>query len=33
MWYATPDEVLEYLIDGVRLREIITQVEVTDRTI
>lgn len=27
------DEVLKYLIDGVRLREIITQVEVTDRTI
>jgi len=27
------DEVLEYLVDGTRLREIITQVEVTDRTI
>ena len=27
------DEVLEYLVDGIRLREIITQVEVTDRTI
>ena len=27
------DEVMEYLVDGVRLREIITQVEVTDRTI
>lgn len=27
------DEVLEYLIDGVRLREIITQVEVVCRTI
>jgi len=33
MWYATPDEILEYLVDGIRLREIITQVEVTDRTI
>jgi len=33
MWYATPDDVLEYLVDGIRLREIITQVEVTDRTI
>ena len=33
MWYATPDEVLEYLVDGIRLREIITRVEVTDRTI
>lgn len=27
------DEVLEYIIDGVRLRDIITEVEVTDRTI
>ncbi|MCL2014517.1 MAG: hypothetical protein FWG69_05975 [Oscillospiraceae bacterium] len=27
------DDVLEYVIDGVRLREIITKVEVTDRTI
>lgn len=27
------DEVLEYLIDGVRLRNIITEVEVTERTI
>ena len=31
--YKTADEVLEYLIDGVRLRDIITQVEVTCRTI
>ena len=27
------DEALEYMIDGVRLREIITQVEVKARTI
>lgn len=27
------DEVLEYVIDGIRLRDIITEVEVTDRTI
>ena len=32
-WCDTADEVLEYIIDGVRLREIITEVEVTDRTI
>ncbi|WMJ22566.1 DUF4417 domain-containing protein [Paludicola sp. MB14-C6] len=32
-WYNTADEALEYLIDGVRLRDIITKVEVTDRTI
>ncbi len=31
--YKTADEVLEYLIDGVRLRDIITQVEITCRTI
>lgn len=31
-WYDTPDEVLEYVIGGVRLREIITQVEVVART-
>ena len=28
-----PDEVLEYVIDGVRLRDIITEVVITDRTI
>ncbi len=33
MWYDTADEVLEYVIDGVKLRDIITKVEVTDRTI
>ena len=27
------DEVLEYVIDGTRLRDVITEVEVTDRTI
>lgn len=33
VWYDTADELLEYTIDGDRLREIITKVEVTDRTI
>ena len=32
-WCDTADEVLEYVIDGNRLRDIITQVEITDRTI
>lgn len=32
-WCDTPDEALEYVIDGDRLRDIITKVEVTDRTI
>ena len=32
-WCDTADEVLEYMIDGYRLRDIITKVEVTDRTI
>ena len=32
-WCDTADEVLEYIIDGDRLRDIITKVEVTDRTI
>lgn len=32
-WCNTADEALEYVIDGVRLRDIITEVEVTDRTI
>ena len=32
-WYDTPDEALEYVVDGERLRDIITRVEVTDRTI
>ena len=32
-WCDTADEVLEYIVDGVRLREIITEVEVTARTI
>ena len=32
-WCDTADEVLEYVIDGDRLRDIITEVEVTDRTI
>lgn len=33
MWCDSPDEALEYRIDGIRLRDIITEVEVTDRTI
>lgn len=32
-WYDTADDALEFTIDGVRLRDVITQVEVTDRTI
>ena len=32
-WSNTADESLEYIIDGVSLRDIITEVEVTDRTI
>lgn len=32
-WCKTADEVLEYVIDGVRLRETITQVEVVARTV
>ncbi len=31
--FKTPDEVLEAMIDGDRLRDIITEVSVTDRTI
>ncbi|MDP4119723.1 MAG: DUF4417 domain-containing protein [Bacillota bacterium] len=31
--YKDADEALEFMIDGVRLRDIITEVEVTDRTI
>ena len=32
-WYDTPDEALEYIIDGDRLRDIITKVDVNDRTV
>ena len=32
-WYDTADDVLEYMIDGVRLRDVITEVTVWDRTI
>ena len=32
-FYKTVDEALEYMIDGIRLRDIITEVEVTERTI
>jgi len=32
-WFMTPDDVLDCLIDGAKLREIIKQVEVTERTI
>ena len=31
--YQTVDEALEYMIDGQKLREVITKVEVFDRTI
>ena len=33
MSYDTPDEVLEYMIGSDRLRDVITQVTVLDRTI
>lgn len=33
LWADTADDALEYMIDGVRLRDIITKVEVTGRTI
>lgn len=32
-WCDTPDEVLEYMVGGDRLRDVITQVTVLDRTI
>lgn len=32
-WFDTVDELLEHEIDGCRLRDIITKVEVTDRTL
>ena len=32
-WCDTPDEVLEYTVGGDRLRDIITRVQVTDRTL
>ena len=32
-WCDSADEVLEYIIDGDRLRDIITKVDVTSRTI
>lgn len=33
MWCDNADDVLEYIIDGDRLRDIISQIEVTDRTV
>ena len=33
MWGDTVDEILEYKVGGDRLRDVITQVEVTERTI
>ena len=33
MWGGTADEILEHVINGDRLRDIITQVEVINRTI
>ena len=32
-YYKTADELLEHLIDGDRLRDMVTHMEVTDRTI
>lgn len=32
-WFQTPDEVIDVIIDGMKLRKIITQLEVTERTI
>ena len=32
-WCASPDEVLEYTVGGDRLRDIITRVEVVERTL
>ena len=32
-WCDTPDEILEYNVGGDRLRDVITQVEVIDRTL
>ena len=32
-WYDTTEELLDYIIEGKKLREIITEVEVFDRTI
>lgn len=32
-WYDTADQALEYKIDGTRLRDIITEVKVTDHMI
>ena len=33
MWCDTPDELLEYMVGEDRLRDVITQVTVTERTI
>ena len=33
MWYDTADDALEYIVSGDRLRDVITQVTVLDRTI
>ena len=32
-WCASPDEVLEYTVGGDRLRDVITQVAVVERTL
>lgn len=32
-WYDTKDELLKYTIDNMRLRDIITEVKVTERTL
>ena len=33
VWCDTPDEILEYIVGGDRLRDVITRVEVIDRTL
>ena len=33
MWADTPDGILEYVVGGDRLRDVITQVKVWERTI
>ena len=33
LWGDTADEILEYIVGGDRLRDVITQVKVIDRTI
>ena len=32
-WFSTSEKMLDCLIDGIKLRKMITQVEVTERTV